>query len=219
MIDFSKARTDMIEGQLSTSGVLDAKVLAAFSEVPREAFLEPAQHEFSYMDKEHRLVGATPRYMGTPVSIGKLLELADISRDDIVLDVACGTGYTTALLAQLANSVVAVEVDAALVDKGNEILAQLDISNAVIVKGPLAKGVASEAPFDVIIIQGAVGEVPTSLLAQLRDGGRLVAIIGTGSSANAVLHVKTQTGIARIPSRNACMTELAEFAKKPAFAF
>lgn len=219
MIDFSKARTDMIEGQLTTSGVLDANVLAAFSAVPREAFLESNKHEFAYTDKEHRLAGAIERYMGTPVSIGKLLELADISKDDIVLDVACGTGYSTALLAQLANSVVAIEVDSELVDKGNEILADLDISNAAIVKGPLAKGVASEAPFDVIVIQGAVGEVPASLFAQLREGGRLVAIIGTGSSANAVLHMKTQTGIARIPSRNACMPELAEFAKKPAFAF
>ena len=219
MVDFSKARTDMIEGQLSTSGVLNSKVLQAFSKVPREEFLDESQREFAYTDKVHKLAGATQRYLGTPVSIGKLLELADISKDDIVLDVACGTGYSTALLAQLANSVVAVEDDPELVEKGNEILGQLDISNAAIVKGPLAKGVAGEAPFDVILIQGAVGEVPASLLAQLREGGRLVAIIGTGNSANAVLHVKTKTGIARIPSRNACMPELVEFALKPAFAF
>ena len=128
-------------------------------------------------------------------------------------------GYTTALLSHLANSVVALEADAALVEQANQILAELDISNAAVVHGSLVKGVPSEAPFDVILVQGAVGEIPKALFDQLRQGGRLVAVEGAGNAATAVLYVKSTSEIVKIPSFNASVPLLKEFTKKSEFAF
>ena len=212
MTNFAQARHDMIEGQLRSSGVLDANVLAAIAQIPREEFLQDSQKGFAYVDKDHKVGDSPLRYMGAPVPGAKLIELAEVTPNDIVLDIACGSGYSTAVLAHLANSVVAVETSAALVESANETLSRLNISNAAVVQGDLARGAPGEAPFDVIIIEGAVGEVPKTLLDQLRDGGRLVALLGNGASATAVSYVKNQSGITRVPSFNACLPELEEFA-------
>ena len=219
MIDFAHARSEMIEGQLRPSGVFDLRVLEAILSVPREAFLTQEQAEFAYLDKEHPLQSDSNRLMPTPSSTAKLIELAEVEAGDIVLDIACGTGYSTAILAKLANSVVAIESDAGLVEKANAILAQMDISNAAVVQGELNRGLSAEAPFDVIIIEGAVEEVPATLFDQLRQGGRLVAIVGTGNSATAMLYVKGKTGITSVSAFNASLPLLAEFTAKPEFAF
>lgn len=219
MIDFSAARTAMIEGQLQTSGVLDKRVLEAILKVPREEFIDADLRQFAYVDRALKLPGATGRFMGAPAPVARLIELAEIEPDDIVLDVACGTGYSTAIIAHLANSVVAIESDPALVARANENLAKLDIGNAAVIKAPLAKGAPDEAPFDVIIIQGTIPEVPKALLDQLRAGGRLVALIGKGGSATALTYVKSNNGIASVPSFNANLPELEELARAPGFAF
>lgn len=218
MIDFARARSAMIEGQLRTSGVLDARVLEAMNAVPRETFLEEEHKELAYLDMAHPLEGQAHRYMGAPAPFARLVELAEIQPSDIVLDIACGSGYSSAVISQLANSVVAVESDAELVRRANQALAKLDIGNAAVVKGPLTAGAPKEAPFDVILIEGAVDFVPQALFDQLRDGGRLVALIGEGAGANAVLHVKGKKGVASVTAFNACLPELAEFARAPAFS-
>ncbi|MCF6301852.1 MAG: protein-L-isoaspartate O-methyltransferase [Devosiaceae bacterium] len=219
MIDFAHARTEMIEGQIRPSGVFDLRVLDAISAIRREEFLTQKQAEFAYIDKEHVLQSNNSRRMPTPSSTAKLIELAEVEAGDIVLDVACGTGYSTAILAQLANSVVAIESDAGLVEQANAILAEMDISNAAVVQGNLNKGLPSEAPFDVIIIEGAVEVIPEALFDQLRVGGRLAAVVGTGNSATAVLHVKSKSGVTAFPSFNASLPLLSEFAVKPGFSF
>lgn len=219
MIDFAHARSEMIEGQIRPSGVFDLGVLEAILLVPREAFLKQEQAEFAYLDKEHALESDNNRRMPTPSSTAKLIELADVDAGDIVLDIACGTGYSTAILANLANSVIAIESDAGLVEQANAILADLDISNAAVVQGNLGRGLPAEAPFDVIIIEGAVEDIPKTLFDQLREGGRLAAIVGTGNSATAVLYTKSKTGIASISSFNASLPLLSEFAVKNEFAF
>ncbi|VAW21709.1 Protein-L-isoaspartate O-methyltransferase [hydrothermal vent metagenome] len=219
MIDFLKARTAMIESQLQTSGVFNARVLEAFLHVPREVFVDKELRQFAYVDRELKLPGSAKRFMGAPAPVARLIELAEIEPDDIVLDVACGTGYSTAIIAHLANSVVAIESDDKLVALANENLAELDIGNAAVIKAPLAKGAPDEAPFDVIIIQGALSEVPKALFDQLRLGGRLVALIGKGGSATAMTYVKSETGIAAVASFNAFLPELEELAHAPEFAF
>ena len=218
MIDFAKARSAMIEGQLRTSGVLDARVLSAMNAVPREEFLEGDHKTLAYLDMAHALGGKANRFMGAPAPFARLVELAEIQPSDIVLDIACGSGYSSAVIARLANSVVAVESDAELVTRANRALAKLDIGNAAVLNAPLTAGAPGEAPFDVIIIEGAVDFVPQVLFDQLREGGRLVALIGEGAGANAVLHVKGESGIASVSAFNACLPELPEFAKEPAFS-
>jgi len=217
MSDFAKARIDMVEGQLRTSGVFDARVLAAFSAIHREAFLLPEQKTFAYSDAEQKIWDNPLRIMSAAAPIARLIELAKISPNDVVLDIGSATGYTSAILSRLASSVVGVESDRDLVGQANENLSQLDIPNAAVIHAELDQGAPGEAPFDVIIIGGAVEEVPQSLLDQLRVGGKLVAIIGYGASGIAVLHTKNETGITRVKSFNACLPELAEFAKPQQF--
>ena len=219
MIDFAKARTAMIESQLQTSGVFNARVLEAFLKVPRELFVDKELRQFAYVDRELKLPGSAKRFMGAPAPVARLIELAEIEPGDIVLDVACGTGYSTAIIAHLANSVVAIESNPDLVARANEILARLDIGNVAVIKAALAHGSPEEAPFDVIIIQGAIPEAPKALLDQLRVGGRLVALIGKGGGATAMIHVKNESGITTVPSFNASLPELDELARAPAFAF
>ena len=219
MTDFAHARSEMIEGQIRPSGVFDLDLLSALRKTPREVFLSDDQKEFAYLDAEQKLSSSDNRQMPTPAITAKLIELAEVGAGDIVLDIACGTGYSTAILALLANSVVALETDDDLVAQANLALAELNISNAAVVQGPLTKGVSKEAPFDAILIQGAVDEIPKALFDQLRDGGRLVAVIGSGNSATAVLHVKSGDHIAQIPSFNASVPRLSDFDKKPKFTF
>ncbi len=218
MIDFVQARKSMVEGQLMTSGVLEPRVLGAMGAVPREEFLGERQKPLAYLDMAHRLAGPAERYMATPVAFGKMVELAQIGSDDIVLDIACGTGYSTAVIAQLANSVVAVETEEAMVARANQILARLDIGNAAVIKAPLKKGAPAEAPFDVVVVEGAVGAVPQALFDQLRVGGRLVALFGDGASATAMLHVKGEDEIARVEAFNSSLPPLRELFPKPAFS-
>jgi len=217
MSDFTKARIDMVEGQLRTSGVFDARVLAAFSAIPREAFLLPEKKIFAYSDAEQKIWDSPLRIMSAAAPIARLIELAEISPDDVVLDIGSANGYTCAILSRLASSVVGVESEEKLVNQADEILSQLDIPNAAVIRGELGKGAPAEAPFDVIVIGGAVEEVPQDLLDQLRVGGKLVALIGKGASAVAVLHTKNETGFARVKSFNACLPDLAEFAKPKQF--
>ncbi len=219
MIDFAKARTAMIESQLQTSGVFNARVLKAILKVPREVFVNEDQRQFAYVDRELKLPGTSKRLMGAPAPVARLMELAAIEPSDIVLDVACGTGYSTAIIAHLANSVVAIESEDDLVARANENLAKLDIGNAATIKASFSEGAPDEAPFDVIIIQGAIDEVPEALMEQLRVGGRLVALIGKGGSATAMTYVKSEGGIAAVPSFNAFLPELKELVRTPGFTF
>lgn len=216
MTDFAKARKQMIEGQLQTSGVFTREILLAMAQVPRELFVTPEHRDLAYLDRDQPL--GNGRFLANPVATAKLSELADITPADIVLDVACGTGYSTAVISYLASSVVALESDRELAEKATANLLELDISNAAVVEGALEKGVAAEAPFDVIIIQGAVGAVPSRLFDQLREGGRLVAVVGTGAGAQAVLHVRTGSGISAVPAFNLHMPVLEQLVPPREFA-
>ena len=215
MTDFAQARKQMIDGQLQTSGVFARKVLAAMSGVPREYFVPEQYRQLAYLDRDQPL--GNNRYLASPAAMAKLIDLADISPDDIVLDVACGTGYSTAVISHVANAVVALESDSVLAEKANENLLELDISNAAVVHGPMDRGVASESPFDVITIQGAVEAVPPRLLDQLREDGRLVAVIGSGASAQATRFVKTSSGISPVPLSNVHMPLLDQLTPKKEF--
>src|SRR5690606_12018045 len=117
----------------------------------------------------------------------RLLQLAGIGAEDIVLEIGCVTGYSTAVISCLAGSVIALESDPVLAAQASANLSRLGYDNAVVVEGPLVEGHAAEAPYDFILLNGAVEEVPEALFAQLRDGGRLLAIVGTGNTGTATM--------------------------------
>lgn len=216
-MDFSRARRTMVDNQLRTSGITDWRILDAMNRIPRERFVPDTHSDFAYSDEPIAL--SATRTMASPADFARLVQLAEISSQDVVLDVACGTGYSTAVLSLLANAVVALESDETLAGRANDILSDLDIGNAAAVAGPIEQGVAKEAPFDVIILEGAVDVVPPALLAQLRDGGRLVAVLGSGNAAVANLYVKTGNDVAPMPSFNVSIPVLGSFAEAPAFVF
>lgn len=216
-IDFSKAREIMVDCQIRTSDVTQPDLIAAFLEVPREAFVPVAQKPLAYLD--HHIPIDDDRRMIAPAALAKLLQAAKIDDDDVVLDIGCGLGYSTAVVSRICSSVVAVEDDRQFAETANAALAELEYDNAVVVVGPLDGGYAKEAPFDAIVLNGAVEMMPEALLAQLRVGGRLVAVVGHGNAAVATVWVNDDGHITPRPLFNYAVPPLPGFARKPEFTF
>ena len=195
MADYAHARKTMVDNQLRTSGITDRRLLAAMGEVPRELFVPPSRRELAYIDETHQL-NAT-RKLGAPAPFSKLVQLAAIEHTDRVLDVGCGTGYSTAVLARLAGFVVAVEDDPGLAGVARKVLAQIGAGSVSVVEGTLGSAAKGKGPFDVVVIEGVVAEVPEELFAQLKPEGRLVALIAApGKVPVAHLFAKSGKGIA-----------------------
>ncbi len=165
----------MVESQIRTNKVTDQRVIAAFEAVPRELFVDEAKRGFAYIDED--LEVASGRYLMEPMVLARLLQAAGPRPGDIALDIGCTTGYSTAILAHLVETVVGVESERQLMDRANRTLNALDVDNAVVVEGALNAGYQKQAPYDVIVFQGAVSEVPDTVKRQLSDGGRLVAVV------------------------------------------
>jgi len=222
MTDYSTARTTMVDCQIRPSDVTDFAILEAMLKIPRERFLADAQQPLAYIDEDISLDISTdgiPRYLMQPTSLAKLLQLAEIRPDAIVLDVGCATGYSTAILASLCSSVVAIEQDEKLATRAGDTLSDLEIDNAVVVAGPLAEGYAKEGPFDVIFVGGAVGRVPDKLVNQLKEGGKLVTVEGTGNTGIAKLYIKNGNTSCRTSHFNCSVWPLPGFEKQPEFEF
>ncbi|MEX0924208.1 MAG: protein-L-isoaspartate O-methyltransferase [Rhodovibrionaceae bacterium] len=175
MVDFSTARLNMVESQIRTNKVTDARILDALETVPRETYVPENRRGVCYIDEDLAIGGG--RYLMEPMVLARLLQEARIGKEDVVLDVGCATGYSCAVLSKLAATVVGVECDAALAEQANRVLSEEGIDNAVVIQGPLGDGYPKQAPYNVIILEGAVAEVPPAIRDQLADGGRLVAVI------------------------------------------
>lgn len=210
----------MVDGQLRPNAVTDHRVLEVMGTVPREIFVPEDRRALAYIDEDFSLgPAAGGRYLMEPMTFARLVQMAEIGPDDIVLDIACGTGYSTAVLAGLAGSVVAVDDVAVLVDRANENLAALDIGNAAAVVGELPEGNPDEAPFDCVLVEGAVEEVPDTLLAQLKQAGRLVAVVRRGPVSSATVFIKSGAEITSRTSFDATVPPLAAFDRQPRFQF
>jgi protein-L-isoaspartate(D-aspartate) O-methyltransferase len=222
MMDFAVARANMVESQVRTSGITDHRVLAAFSAVAREDFAPAECRAIAYVDDDLLIKPAEgsrpPRYLMEPMVLARLLELAAIRPSDKVLHVGCGTGYATAILARLAREVVAVDEDAELVVKAKMLLE--GAANVRVLHAPHAAGAPGEAPFDVILIDGQVPAVPPALLAQLAEGGRLVAVVGERAVATAMLCTRHGEATNSRPAFEAAVRRLPGFViERPAFVF
>jgi protein-L-isoaspartate(D-aspartate) O-methyltransferase len=186
------ARRAMVASQLRTSAVNDPRVVAAMAEVPRERFVGTADPAIAYSDRPLPLVRG--REQNAPLATGRLLTAAGIEPGDTVLLVGAAGGYTAAVLARLAKSVVAVESDAALAASAK---ANLDgIGNVTVVEGDLATGAADHAPYDVLVVDGAVEHLPDALVAQVRVGGRVAAGVIENGVSRLATGVRTTGGFA-----------------------
>ena len=187
MSDYLIQRLNMVESQVRTNDVTDTRIQEAMKEVPRERFVPPARRALAYADRPVEVVPG--RYLLDPLTFSKRTQLAGIEPSDSILDVACASGYSTAVLARLGASVTGLEEDAELVRIASDTLRTLG-TNAQVVQGRLSDGHAAGAPYDVIFVNGAVEAQSEALLEQLADGGRLVVVIQKGPQGRATLFLK-----------------------------
>jgi len=178
MIDHATQRLNMVESQVRPSDVTDRRITRAMREIPRESFVPGPLKSIAYVDEQLKVsdTGTAQRYLLAPRLLAKLVQLLEIEPDGLVLDVAPATGYSTALLARIAQTVVALEEDPRLADRMRASLAALGVDNAVVVTGTMRNGSPDEGPYDAILLNGAVADVPPALLDQLKDGGRCAAV-------------------------------------------
>jgi protein-L-isoaspartate(D-aspartate) O-methyltransferase len=221
--DYSEQRRKMVDGQIRTTDVTNPALLDAMLTVPREGFVRARQRSLAYIDEDIQI--ATPdgdrgsRYLMEPSPFAKLVQLAEVRPSDFVLDVGCGTGYCSAVLSRLASSVIALESDPALADFAADALAELGYDNVVVVQGGLRDGYASEAPYDVIFVGGSVEEVPQAFFDQLKEGGRLVVVVGQGNAGVARIYLKTAGEVSGRSAFNAAIKPLPGFERVRTFEF
>jgi len=175
MTDFAAARRNMVDCQLRPHEVADPGLIAAMLEVPRECFVPANLQGIAYIDED--LAIGEGRYVMEPLVLGRLLQLAEIGPDDIVLDIGCGSGYSAAVIGHLAGTVVALESNSSLAITASKKFIEFNCDNVAVVEGPLAGGCPAQAPFNVIFIDGAVAKVPAVITDQLKEGGRLVTVV------------------------------------------
>lgn len=176
---YSTRRTMMVDTQVRPSDVTKFPIIDAMLKIPREAYVPADRREAAYMGENLEL--APGRVLLEPRTFSKILDGLDIAPGEMVLDIGCGLGYSTAVLAALADTVVALEEDEAMAAEAEAILAREGVVNAVVLSGPLAEGAAKHGPYDVICIEGGVDQVPEALADQLKEGGRIAAIMMDGA--------------------------------------
>lgn len=223
MTDFASARQTMVDTQVRTEGVTDHDVLRAMSNIPREKFLPPRSRPFAFIDDDIEVKaesdGGTARYMVRAAPFARMLQAADINQSDFAMVVGCPTGYMAAILARLASSVIVLESDEELAEKASETLIDLGIDNVAVVTGPLEEGYPSEAPYDVILLGGSVQVIPQPLFEQLKEGGRLVAVVGYGRAAQAMVHTRTDDDFGGRSVFDVHLPPLPGFRKPKSFVF
>lgn len=189
MIDHATQRLNMVESQVRPSDVTDRRITRAMRDIPREEFVPGRLKSIAYADEPLKVseAGGQQRYLLAPRLLAKLIQLLSIEPDALVLDIAPATGYSTALLGRLAQTVIALEADPRLAERARTSLAAVGTDNAVVVTGPMQAGAADEGPYDAILINGAVASVPPALLDQLKDGGFLAAVAVENGVGRATL--------------------------------
>ena len=220
MFDFAQARTNMVDSQLRPNGITDGRILDAMQSVMRERFVGQAQQSVAYMDGDIALKEASlaPSFLIEPMAFARMLQAAEVSPTDRVLDIGAATGYGAAVLSNLVAQIVAVESDASLVAIARHNLSSS--ANVSITEGPLSQGAPNAGLFDLIVLEGRVEEVPNTLFSQVKDGGRVVAAIGSRDMAKCCVYkisgqTRTQRAVFDIS-----VAVLPGFGKvKAAFAF
>lgn len=216
---FDIARENMVEGQIRPGNVTHAGVIAAMRQIPRERFVPRHLQGVAYLDEDMAL--GNGRFLPEPLVLARLIQAAHIQPDEVVLDIACGTGYSTAILGHLAGTVVALESDAKLVAAADTLLHELGVVNAAVVhQADLKSGYPAQEPYDVILMNGSVPTLPEGIVRQLGDGGRLVTVLSEkGHMGQAVMVTRHGRDFERQVLFDAALPMLRDFEAPEGFCF
>ena len=217
MTDYAAARAAMVDRQIRPSDVNRYPLIAAMLHVPREAFVPDALKPVAYLGEQLPL--APSRVILEPRTFALLLQHLDLGPDDLVLDVGCGLGYSTAVIARLTEAVIGVEEDDGLAREAEERLAAQGVDNAVVRFGPLAAGDPGHGPYDAMIVEGGIARLPDALADQLKPGGRIAAIFTEDGYGHARIGIKAASGIAWRCIFDAATPVLPGFERAKAFEF
>lgn len=217
MTDFVAARETMVDCQVRPSDVTKYPIIDALLTVPREEFVPPARRDVAYVG-EHIPLGSG-RVILDPRSFAKMLDAVNIQPTELVLDVGCGTGYSTAVIARLAQAVIGLEQDPALAAEATDTLVATGADTAMVIEGPLADGAERHGPFDVIVIEGGAEQIPEKLTDQMKDGGRIICIRAEGAAGRVKIGHKHGKGIDWRAAFAASAPVLPGFEEKEEFSF
>ncbi len=216
MTDFAARRRTMVDTQVRPSDVTKFPIIDAMLSVKRENFVPDAQREAAYVEGMIELEAG--RCILEPRTLAKMLDLLNITNDEVVLDIAPALGYSTAVAARMAQLVVAVEADEALAAEAQTLLMEADADNVVVHVGPLDEGAAEHGPYDVVMIQGGVEEVPSALIDQLKDHGRIACLFMEGDLGTVRIGHKSGDRVTWRQAFNASAPVLKAFSAESAFS-
>ena len=221
MSGFSSARQKMVDGQVRPSDVTDIRIINTMLAVPREAFVPENLRALAYLDLNLDVSegGAAKRFLIKPVVTAKMLQAAEVKDTDNVLVVGCASGYTVALVAKLAARVTATESESSLAAKARDVLATLGLGNVTIRVAAAAEGDSADAPYDVIVLNGATEIVPEGLYRQLKDGGRLVGVFAMSRPPRATIVTHSHHDYGNRALFDAAVPVLPGLERPPAFVF
>ncbi|RED12990.1 protein-L-isoaspartate O-methyltransferase family protein [Pontivivens insulae] len=217
MTDFAAARTAMVDCQIRPSDVTRFPIIKAMLSIPREEYLPSSARDVAYMGEHVEI--ARGRVCLDPRVLAKMIDALAIQSTDLVLDIGAGLGYSTAVLADIAQVAIGLEQDEALANEASATLAAQGVDNAVIETATMTDGAPAHGPYDCIIVQGAVEEMPDTIGGQLRADGRIVAIFMDGALGTVKIGTKGAAGISWRRIFDATAPILPGFAKEKAFVF
>ena len=211
----------MVDGQVRPSEVTDINIINAMLEVPREAFVPQSRRALAYLDLDLDVSegASTKRFLIKPVVTARMLQAAEIKDTDNVLVVGCATGYSAAVVARLAGRVTATESDSSLAAKAKDILAQPGFGHVTVQAAAAAEGDSANAPYDVIVLDGATGITPDRLYRQLKDGGRLVGVFAMTQPPRAMIVTRSHDDFGNRALFDAVAPVLPGLERLPAFVF
>ena len=216
MTDFAARRIMMVDTQVRPSDVTKFPIIDAMLSVPRELYVPREQTEAAYISENITI--APGRVVLEPRTLAKLLDALNVSGDELVLDIGAGYGYSSAVVARMAEAVIAVEEDETIAAEAQTILSDQGADNVVVHVGPLTEGAAQHGPYDAILIEGAVEQVPQTLIDQIKDGGRIGCVFMEGALGVVRIGHKIDGEMSWRFAFNASAPVLPGFAKETAFA-
>ncbi|WP_292288645.1 protein-L-isoaspartate O-methyltransferase [Marivita sp.] len=216
MTDFAARRMMMVDTQVRPADVTKFPIIDAMLSVPREQFVPRDQVEAAYVSENIRI--APHRVVLEPRTLGKLLDAINVKNSDLVLDIGIGYGYSSAVIASMAEAVIAVEEDASLATEAQTLLSEHGADNVLVHTGPLTDGAAQHGPYDAIIVQGSVEELPQVLIDQLKEGGRIGCVFMEGALGVVRIGYKIDGKMSWRHAFNASAPVLPGFEKETTFA-
>ncbi len=216
MTDFAARRMMMVDTQVRTADVTKFPIIDAMLSVPREQFVPREQVEAAYVSENIRI--APHRVVLEPRTLGKLLDAINVESNDLVLDIGIGYGYSSAVIASMAEAVIGVEEDASLANEAQSLLSEHGADNVLVHTGPLTEGAAQHGPYDAIIVQGSVEELPPALIDQLKEGGRIGCVFMEGALGVVRIGYKIDGEMSWRYAFNASAPVLPGFEKETTFA-